>query len=119
PGSRVAANLVGLERTEVARGDAVVRPGTWRTSDTFAARVRASRSLTHPIAERGAYELYVGSAEVLCRLKFLEELPAGATGLEAGGSMLVQLFSMRPLALDPGDRFIVRDVGRWVTVAGG
>src|SRR6476646_6743672 len=30
PGHRVALNLVGVERTEVARGDAVVQPGRWR-----------------------------------------------------------------------------------------
>lgn len=120
PGSRVAANLVGLDRHDVGRGDAVVRPGTWPASDTFAARVRTAPDLDHGITEKGAYELYVGSAEVPCRMKFLEDPPDSQGRIPSlRGELLVQMFCMRALPLDVGDRFIVRDVGRWRTVAGG
>jgi selenocysteine-specific elongation factor len=122
PGSRVAANLVGLEKQDVERGYAIVRPDDWHLSDTFAARVRVSRDLEHPIVEKGAYELYIGSAEIPCRLKFLEDPPDHGGRIPAlipGADLLVQVFCMRPVPLEPGDRFIVRDVGRWQTVAGG
>jgi selenocysteine-specific elongation factor len=129
PGSRVAINLVGLERVDVIRGDAVVRPDEWLLTDTFAARLRAASSLDHALTERGAYELYVGSAEVACRVKFLEETEAATTavgrsrgvalGLPPGADLLVQVFCARELPVVHGDRFVIRDVGRRETVAGG
>ena len=114
PGSRVAANLAGLDRRSIRRGDALVT-GDWISSDRFAARLRAARGISHVLEERGAYELFVGSAQTLCRLKFLE----GGSGLPGGGSILVEVFADRALPIVPGDRFVVRDVGRWETVAGG
>lgn len=130
PGSRVAANLVGLERTEVTRGDAIAHPGRWLLTDTFAARLRTARDLAHHVTERGAYELHVGSAEASCTVKFLEDPPdvVVPVALEGGGlvagvrsdaTILVQVFARRALPLEFGDRFIVRDVGRRSTVAGG
>lgn len=114
PGSRVAANLVGLERREVRRGDVLVTEH-WLLSDRFAARLRAASDLEQPLEERGAYELYAGSAQTLCRLKFLE----GGAELAPGASTLVEVFCDGKLPLIPDDRFVVRDVGRWETVAGG
>ncbi|HVL81474.1 MAG TPA: selenocysteine-specific translation elongation factor [Actinomycetota bacterium] len=119
PGSRVAVNLVGVEKQRVMRGDALVPPGTWKQTDNFAARLRTSRDRGHALTEKGAYELYVGSAELPCRVRFLEELPEGEGGLGPGASLLVQVFTMRPVPVEPMDRFVVRDVGRWQTVAGG
>jgi selenocysteine-specific elongation factor len=129
PGSRVAANLVGLERVDVQRGDAVVDGGGWRTTASFAARLETSPSNAHAFTERGAYELYVGSAELACRVKFLEERAdalvtvtldgSPAAGIRPGSGLLVQIFCDRPLPLVPVDRFVIRDVGRGTTVAGG
>jgi selenocysteine-specific elongation factor len=115
PGSRVAMNLVGLEKVDVQRGDVVTRPDVWLPTDTFAARLHAAASLGHPFTERGAYELYVGSAEIACRVKFLES----SEGVAPGASLLVQIFFEGQLPLVPGDRFVIRDVGRKQTVAGG
>lgn len=114
PGSRVAANLVGLERTDVGRGEVVVRDRFILTR-RFAARLRAARDLGRGLSERGAYELYAGSAQCPCRLRFLE-----ADGdLVPGATVLAEIYSSSAMPLVPGDRFVVRDVGRWETVAGG
>jgi selenocysteine-specific elongation factor len=129
PASRVAANLVGLERVDVQRGDAITSGGGWLTTDSFAARLETAGSNAHAFTERGAYELYAGSAELGCRVKFLEEradvIVAVTTdgglvaGIRPGSGLLVQVFCDRPLPLAPGDRFVIRDVGRGTTVAGG
>ena len=130
PGSRVAANLVGLERVDVVRGDAIVRSGDWLETDTFVARLEAAASIDHAFTERGAYELYIGSAELACRVKFLEErsetaiVPVSSdgglsAGIRPGAGLLVQVFCDRLLPLVPTDRFVIRDVGRRKTVAGG
>jgi selenocysteine-specific elongation factor len=131
PGSRVAANLVGLERTEIARGDALVRPGQWIVTDSFVARIEAASDLLHPLTARGAYELFLGTSDFRCRLKFLEDAndteaivaantPSGlAPAVRPGTTVLVQLFYSRALPVGVGDRFVLRDVGRRETVAGG
>jgi selenocysteine-specific elongation factor len=105
---RLAVNLVGLDRRLVRRGDVLV-DDDWILSDRFAARLRAARDLGRTLDERGAYELFVGSAQTRCRLKFLEPGPAP----------LAEVFTDHALPLVPGDRFVIRDVGRWETVAGG
>ncbi|HYZ93060.1 MAG TPA: selenocysteine-specific translation elongation factor [Actinomycetota bacterium] len=109
PGSRVAANLAGLERSALARGDAIAHPGRYAPTNVFAARLRTARGMQHELTERGAYEVYVGSAETSCTIKFLSP----------GSSELVQIFTRRALPLAADDRFVVRDVGRSATVAGG
>ena len=131
PTSRVAINLVGLDRTDIARGDAVVLPGQRRSTTTFAARLDAVAGIAHPVTARGAYELYLGTADPRCRIKLIGEVsdsdaivavstPSGpAPALKPGGSAFVQLFSARALPVDVGDRFVLRDVGRREVVAGG
>ncbi len=108
PGSRVAVNLVGLDRTSAQRGHVLVTE-PWHMTTRFAARVRAASGLDHPLDEKGAYEVFAGSAQTACRLRFLDDDPAP----------LAEIFIDRPLPLIPGDRFVVRDLGRWETVAGG
>jgi len=131
PGSRVAANLVGLERSDITRGDALVRPEQWHVTQTFAARLVAAADLHHPLTARGAYELFLGTSDFRCRVKLLEDaddneaivVANSASGLvpavRPDSSALVQLFYGRGLPVAVGDRFVLRDVGRRETVAGG
>jgi selenocysteine-specific elongation factor len=114
PVSRVAANLVGAEREELARGDVVGVPGAWRPTTVFEARLRPVRGLAHAITSRGAYKVYAGAAEADARLRLY-----GASKLEAGGEAFARIGSSRPLVLDVGDRFVLREAGRRETVGGG
>jgi selenocysteine-specific elongation factor len=114
PGSRVALNLAGLERAAIARGDAIVRPGQWRATDLLDVWIRPVRDIDHAIAARGTYTLHLGSAEVDVRLRLLD-----IRAIEPGGEALARLQLAAPLAAEPFDRFVLRDVGRSATVAGG
>jgi selenocysteine-specific elongation factor len=114
PVSRVAANLVGVDRERLERGDVVGLPGEWRPTRTFEARLRPVRGLDHPLTARGAYKLYAGSAERGARIRLYE---AGELTDPEGG--LVRIGVSDPLVLDVGDRFVVREAGRRETVAGG
>lgn len=107
PVSRVAANLVGLDRKELERGDVVAVPGRWRPTTLFDASVRAVRGLAKGIPARGAYKVYTGSAEADATLRL---------SLDGGW---VRVRTTRPLVLDVGDRFILREAGRRATVGGG
>ncbi|HEY6568320.1 MAG TPA: selenocysteine-specific translation elongation factor [Actinomycetota bacterium] len=115
PVARVAANLAGIERDQVARGDVLTKPGVWDPTAMFDTVVRPVRGLTHPISARGAYKVYAGAAEADARIRFLE--PAGS--LAPDEEAFVRIRTSRPLVLDVFDRLVIRDAGRQETVAGG
>jgi selenocysteine-specific elongation factor len=116
PGNRVALNLVGVDHHAVARGDVVVEPGRWATTERFDASLTVLPGLAHEVSRRGAYLVYIGSGEHPARLRVLgaESLAPGTTG-----AVRVHLLRQRALPLLPGDRYIVRETGRDETVGGG
>jgi selenocysteine-specific elongation factor len=114
PVSRVAANLVGVDRDALERGDVLGRPGDWRPTRVLEARVRPLRGIGHAITGRGAYKLYAGAAEADARLRVY-----GGAAVQPGGESFVRIRLSRPLVLDVFDRFVLRDAGRRSTVAGG
>ena len=118
PGNRCALNLVGLERRDAARGDVVVRPGAWTLTRRIAVEVsvptRELSGIDVVLTERGSHLLYVGSAETSARLRLLD-----AERVNAGGSALAQIVLSKPLPIARGDRFVLRDAGPSLTVAGG
>jgi selenocysteine-specific elongation factor len=114
PVTRVAANLVGTGTQDLARGDVVGAPGTWRPTTLFDGVLRPVRGLPHPITTRGAFKVYVGAAETDARLRIF-----GGTRLEAGEEAFVRVTTTRPLVLDVFDRFVLRESGRQETLGGG
>jgi selenocysteine-specific elongation factor len=113
-GHRVALNLNGVGHDEIGRGDAVVPPGRWRTTDRFDASLDVLASLDHEVSRRGAYAAYIGSRELPVKMRVLgnEALAPGTTGA-------VRLFLPAALPLLPGDRYVLRESGRDETVGGG
>ena len=114
PVSRVAANLVGLERVDLERGDVIAGPGVWAPASTFDIEVRAVRGLEKPLTSRGAFKVYAGAAEADTTLRLLE-----GNRLEPGARTFARLRTSRPLVLAVGDRVVLREAGRRETVAGG
>ena len=114
PGNRTAVNLVGVEHTQVVRGDALVEPGRWRPTAMVDASLHVLASLQHDVSRRGAWVLHVGSGEHPCRMRVL-----GSEAIPPGGDGLVRLHLRTALPLLPGDRFVLRESGRGETVGGG
>jgi len=110
PVSRVAANLVGIDRARIARGDVLVVPGAWAPTSVFDATIRPVRDLPRGIPTRGAFMVHAGSAETEAAVRFLDG---------PDGERFVRIRTARPLVLDVGDRFVLREVGRRITVGGG
>ena len=104
PVTRVAANLVGTGKTELARGDVIGLPGTWRPTTVFEATLRPVRGLAHPITGRGAFKVHAGAAEADARLRIY-----GDPRLEDGAEAFVRITTTRPLVLDVFDRFVLRE----------
>ncbi|MGZ8566744.1 MAG: selenocysteine-specific translation elongation factor [Actinomycetota bacterium] len=108
PVTRVAANLVGVERRRFGRGEVLGHPGTWRPTTVFEGTVRPVRG-RDSIPARGAYKVYVGAAEVDAKVRLAS----------TGGELFARISTSDPLILDVGDRFVVREAGRRATVGGG
>jgi selenocysteine-specific elongation factor len=114
PVTRVAANLVGTATRDLARGDVVGTPGSWRPTTTFDGLLRPVRDLSHPITSRGAFKVHVGAAEADARVRLF-----GTTRLGGDDEAYVRISVSRPLVLDVFDRFVLRESGRRETVGGG
>jgi selenocysteine-specific elongation factor len=112
PGSRVAVNLVGVARQDVSRGAAVVHPGQWLDVRTIEAAVRTLPD--RPLMAKGDWHLHCGSGEWKVSLRTVSGRP-----IPAADEGLVRLELPAPAALAPGDRFVLRELGRQVTVSGG
>lgn len=113
-GNRVALNLNGVGHDEIGRGDAVVTPRRWRTTDRFDASLDVLAALDHEVSRRGAYAAYIGSRELPVKVRVL-----GSEALSPGTTGAVRLFLPVELPLLPGDRFVLRESGRDETVGGG
>lgn len=105
PGRRVALNLSGIDREEAGRGNLLVAPGQWDSSNRFAVSLRYARYV-EDFDQRGAYQIHIGSSSQ----------PIDIIGLEDG---IAVIKSQRPIPMAVGDRFIIRDTGRKLVVAGG
>ena len=107
PGHRVAVNLAGVAHDEVARGDALVAPGSGARRARFDASLHVLAALDHEVTRRGAYSPTWARASTPVRLRVL-----GADGHRPGQDGLVRLHLPSPLPLLPGDRFVLRESGR-------
>lgn len=105
PQRRVALNLGGIGHDLVERGSMIGRPGQWRSTNRVAVSLRTARYVPE-LTNRGAYHLHVGSGAWPVRLR---QIDAGVAILDLP----------EPLPLTMGDRFILRDTGRRMVVAGG
>ncbi len=103
PGSRVAANVVGISASELKRGDVVTKPGWLTATDILDAKLRLLSELKHVLRHYAEVSFHTGAAEVTARVRLLEkdELQPGETGW-------VQLVLSEPIAVVNGDRFIIR-----------
>jgi selenocysteine-specific elongation factor len=114
PGSRVAVNLVGPERSRIERGDVLVPAGRWRPTSVFEMSLSPVRGLSHDLSARGAYKLHAGAAERDARVRIY-----GGGRASPGERSYARVRVDVPLVLRIGDRVVVRDAGRDETVAGG
>ncbi len=103
PGSRVAANLVGVNVADIRRGDVVTRAGWLSPARMVTVRLRLLSSLPRPLRHNTPVTLFTGSAETEARVRLLE-----AEQLKPGGQAWAQLVLEEPVAVVAGDRFIIR-----------
>lgn len=109
PGTRTAANLVGIDRSDLDRGTLLAPAESIGMTDRFLTLLRFPPRSEDELSDRGAYHVHLGTATVPARIKVLKNVATPAA--------IVTTTS--PLPLTMGDRFILRDTGRRHIVAGG
>ena len=114
PGNRVAANLTGVEKSELWRGDVLARPNSLAATRRIDANLRVLASAPQPVRHGAELLVHTGSVEVSCRTIVLD-----AEEVAPGGTGWVQLYLERPIAAAAGDRFVLRTPSPAMTVAGG
>lgn len=111
-GERVALNLVGVERSDIHRGD-------WAVAEAITHRIdRLSVCVTllpdaKPLKHWSSVHVHAGAAHTLARVSLLE-----GEALKPGESMLGELALDLPLHLCHGDRIVLRDASARQTLGG-
>ncbi len=113
-GQRLALNLAGVEKSDVARGDWIVAEPAHAPTQRFEARIRVLASESKPLAHWTPLHLHLGAVDVGARVVLLEGAP-----IQPGTSAWVQLELDKPIGALRGDRFILRDQSALRTVGGG
>lgn len=115
PGSRVALNLVGMEKNELRRGDIVFGTKQIKASKNIDARIQLLPQLKkYSLTNRTELLFSIGTKEILAKviLRQKEYFKAGETGF-------AQLRFKEPMATYLGDRFILRIPSPPKTIGGG
>jgi selenocysteine-specific elongation factor len=112
-GQRVALALVGVERTQVKRGDTAASPGTLPRSFRLDCRLRVLSSGDRALRNGDVVTVHHGTAEAPARVALRE-----GSEVPPGGDADVQLRLRRRVSAAVGDHLIVRLTSPQVTVAG-
>ncbi len=114
PGSRVAVNLAGVDKSLITRGQVLTHPRQLQPTLLADVRFRQLRDASRPLRHNMPVKLFVGAAEAGAHARLL-----AAETIEPGEEGWLQLRLDRPLALAPGDRFILRCPSPAETIGGG
>ena len=113
-GQRVGVNLHRIPKDEVHVGMALASPGALRAGYLFNARLSLLPSARKPITGRPQIRLFAGTCAVRAFVVLME-----GQRLEPGESCLVQLRLLSPVALLPGDPFVISPMDRHTVIGGG
>jgi selenocysteine-specific elongation factor len=103
PGSRVAANLVGITTSQLQRGDVVTSAGWLKPTKMVTAKLSLISYIQRPLRHGATVSFHTGAAETMAKVRLLE-----GDELQPGGSTWAQLLLDRPVAVIKGDRYIIR-----------
>jgi len=113
-GERCALNLVGVDKTQISRGDWIVAGELHAPTDRFDARIKLSINAPQVLRHWSAVHLHLGASHVMARVALLQDEALGA-----GESAFAQLVLERPIGALYGDAFILRDAEARHTIGGG
>jgi selenocysteine-specific elongation factor len=113
----VALNLADLPAEAVVRGSVLTNAEGLAPATMFEGQLTLLGRRSSPLKDYAEVHLHVGTAEAMAHVALLV-----GKHLEAGQSMAVQFRLASPLAVAPGERFVIRGPvadGRLATLGGG
>ena len=112
PGTRVAANLIGISQDEIQRGEVLTTSGWLRPTTAIDVRLRVIPDAPLPLKHNMFVTVHSGSNEVIGRLRLLE-----GDMVSPGETTWAQLKLESPLAVVKGDYYVIRS--NQTTLGGG
>ncbi len=113
-GHRTAINLQGVEKNDINRGDIAATPGSLVNSTLIDADFHYLGSNPKKLKNRTQVRVHVGTREITGRIIMLED-----DSVEPGNDINIQLILQDPVALWPGDRYVLRSYSPVRTIGGG
>ena len=113
-GQRVAINLAGVKKSDLARGDTIACPGSVRTALMLDVRLQNLRESRRTILNGSQVHFFHGSSVRLCKVVLLDR-----DALRPGERCYAQLRMTEEISARPGDRFVVRFYSPLETIGGG
>ena len=114
PGSRVAVNLAGMERSEVNRGEAICAAGTVAPTSRIACQIRLLENSKYPLKNGSEVSFLLGTADIIARVYLLE-----TDLLKPGEKSLARINLKEQVAAKLKDQFILRRISPQDTIGGG
>ncbi len=112
---RVALNLIGAEKINLARGDVLADERLTIITSWLDAWLDIRPAAKRPLKNNQGVRMFIGAAEALGRAIVLDE--RGEIAPKSGG--LAQLVLQTPVVGLAGDRFVIRDETSQRTIGGG
>jgi selenocysteine-specific elongation factor len=113
-GQRAAVALVGVERSQVGRGDVLASDPVWRSTRQIDARLDLVPDSPWPLKHWQRVRFHLGTAETLARVVLFER-----DQVRPGEDALIQLRLEEPVVARAGDRFVLRFYSPVTTIGGG
>jgi selenocysteine-specific elongation factor len=113
-GHRTAINLQGIDKEQISRGDMAAAPGSMLASTLLDADLHYLAGSGKKLKNRSQVRLHVGTREIVGRVVLLD-----ADSLEPDEDANIQLILKEPVAVWPGDRFVIRSYSPAATLGGG
>jgi selenocysteine-specific elongation factor len=114
-GQRTAVNLGGIDTTSIERGMTLAPVARLRPTQVLDARVQILSNAPRPLRSRQRVRMHIGAAEVLARVRILENV----SEIKPGQQGFVQFRTESPVVAVCGDRFIIRAYSPQQTIGGG
>ena len=113
-GQRVAANIQGVDHTQVSRGDIIAPRGLFTATRTVDVRLHLLPSAPKELRHRASVRLHSATYEVTAQAILLDR-----DLLKGGEEAFVQFRLSRGVLLLPGDPFVIRTYSPPLTIGGG
>jgi selenocysteine-specific elongation factor len=113
-GHRTAINLQGVDTAVVSRGMVAATPGCLLPGYMLDCDLLYLASNAKALKHRARVRVHLGTAEIMGRVSLLDR-----DQLQPGDTAGIQLLLEEPVAVWPGDRYVIRSYSPVATIGGG